>query len=111
VANYVNGVRTGNLIFLAGKGPKWPDGHELHGKLGADVTIEEEHQGARTTALNRLAVLKEMLGNLNRVVRIVKVHGMVNSTPAFVDQPAVVNGFCTSSSRSSVTGDSTPEPP
>jgi len=93
VANYVNGVRTGNLIFLAGKGPRWPDGRELHGKLGVDVSIEEGYEGARMTALNQLAVLKEMLGNLDRVVRIVKVHGMVNSAPDFVEQPAVINGF------------------
>jgi len=93
VANYVNGVRTGNLIFLAGKGPRWPDGTELHGKLGADVSIQEGYAGARQTAINQLAVLKEMLGNLDRVVRIVKVLGMVNSAPDFVEQPAVINGF------------------
>jgi len=75
VANYVNGVRTGNLIFLAGKGPKYPDGHELHGKLDAEVTIEQGYDGARMTAINQMAVLKSMLGNLNKVVRIVKVFG------------------------------------
>ncbi|HSG46480.1 MAG TPA: RidA family protein [Longimicrobiales bacterium] len=93
VANYVNGVRTGNLIFLAGKGPRWPDGRELRGKLGAEVSIQEGYEGARQTAINQLAVLKEMLGNLDRVVRIVKVLGMVNSAPDFVEQPAVLNGF------------------
>jgi enamine deaminase RidA (YjgF/YER057c/UK114 family) len=93
VANYVNGVRTGNLIFLAGKGPKRPDGSELHGKLGAGVSIEEGYEGARMTAINQLAVLKAMLGDLDRVVRVVKVLGMVNSDPDFVDQPAVINGF------------------
>ena len=93
VANYVNGVRTGNLIFTAGKGAKFADGFELHGKVGADVTIEEGYKGARQTAINQLAVLKDMLGNLNRVVRVVKVLGMVNSDPSFGDQPAVINGF------------------
>lgn len=93
VANYVNGVRTGNLIFLAGKGPRRADGSELHGKLGAGVSIEEGYEGARLTAINQLAVLKAMLGNLDRVVRVVKVLGMVNSDPAFVEQPAVINGF------------------
>ena len=93
VANYVNGVRTGNLIFLAGKGPLWPDGRELRGKLGAGVSIEEGYEGARQTAINQLAVLKAMLGDLDRVVRIVKVLGMVNSDPDFVQQPAVINGF------------------
>ncbi len=93
VANYVNGVRTGNLIFLAGKGPMRADGSELHGKLGAGVTIEEGYEGARLTAINQLAVLKAMLGDLDRVVRVVKVLGMVNSDPSFVEQPAVINGF------------------
>ena len=93
VANYVNGVRTGNLIFLAGKGPKAADGTELHGKLGAGVSIEEGYAGARLTAINQLAVLKDMLGDLDRVVRVVKVLGMVNSDPSFVEQPAVINGF------------------
>jgi enamine deaminase RidA (YjgF/YER057c/UK114 family) len=93
VANYVNGVRTGNLIFLAGKGPKRADGSELRGKLGAGLSIEEGYEGARLTAINQLAVLKAMLGDLDRVVRVVKVLGMVNSDPDFVDQPAVINGF------------------
>lgn len=93
VANYVNGVRTGNLIFLAGKGPRRADGSEIIGKLGADVTIEEGYEGARLTAINQLAVLKYMLGDLKKVKRIVKVLGMVNSDPAFVDQPKVINGF------------------
>lgn len=93
VANYVNGVRTGNLIFLAGKGPRRADGTEVSGKLGADLTIAQGYEAARLTAINQLAVLKEMIGDLDRVVRIVKVLGMVNSDPAFVDQPAVINGF------------------
>jgi len=93
VANYVNGVRTGNLIFLAGKGPKRADGTELRGKLGAGLSIEEGYEGARLTAINQLAVLKAMLGDLDRVVRVVKVLGMVNSDPDFIDQPAVINGF------------------
>jgi len=93
VANYVNGVRAGNLIFLAGKGPKSADGTELIGKLGIDVTIEEGYAGARLTAINQLAVLKTMLGDLKRVKRIVKVLGMVNSAPNFVEQPKVINGF------------------
>tara|TARA_R110001599_G_scaffold339186_1_gene558624 strand:- start:276 stop:836 length:561 start_codon:yes stop_codon:yes gene_type:complete len=93
VANYVNGVRAGNLIFLAGKGPKYPDGRELRGKVGQDVTIEQGYDGARMTAINQLAVLKDMLGDLKKVKRIVKVLGMVNCDPSFVEQPAVINGF------------------
>lgn len=93
VANYVNGVQAGNLIFLAGKGPRYADGTEITGKVGQDVTIEKGYEGARLTAINQLAVLKTMLGDLNRVKRIVKVLGMVNSDPNFVDQPKVINGF------------------
>ncbi|MCE7993307.1 MAG: RidA family protein [Roseivirga sp.] len=93
VANYVNGVRTGNLIFLAGKGPKRADGSELTGKLGVDITIEQGYEGARLTAINQMAVLKAMLGDLKKVKRIVKVLGMVNCDPSFVEQPAVINGF------------------
>lgn len=93
VANYVNGVRTGNLIFLAGKGPRYADGTEISGKLGDDISIEKGYEGARLTAINQLAVLKAMLGNLNKVKRIVKVLGMVNCTPDFIEQPKVINGF------------------
>lgn len=93
VANYVNGVQTGNLIFLAGKGPRRADGSEIRGKLGTDISIEEGYEAARLTAINQLSVLKAMLGDLSRVVRVVKVLGMVNSDPDFVEQPAVINGF------------------
>ncbi len=93
VANYVNGVQSGNLIFLAGKGPRYADGTEITGKLGEDVSIERGYEGARLTAINQLSVLKAMLGDLRRVKRIVKVLGMVNSDPDFINQPSVVNGF------------------
>ncbi len=93
VANYVNGVQTGNLIFLAGKGPRRADGTEITGKLGVDVSIEEGYEGARLTAINQLSVLKAMLGDLRRVKRIVKVLGMVNCSPDFTEQPKVINGF------------------
>ena len=72
---------------------KRADGTEIHGKLGADLTIEEGYEAARLTAINQLAVLKAMLGDLGRVERVVKVLGMVNSDPAFIEQPAVINGF------------------
>ncbi len=93
VANYVNVVQTGNLLFLAGKGPKKTDGGEIRGKLGKDLTIEQGYEAARLTAINQLAVMKAELGDLNRVKRIVKVLGMVNSDPSFTEQPAVINGF------------------
>jgi len=78
---------------LAGKGPKRSDGTEMTGKLGFDITIEQGYEGARLTAINQLAVLKTMLGDLNKVKRIVKVLGMVNSDPSFIEQPKVINGF------------------
>ena len=93
VANYVNAVRTGNLIFLAGKGPRQANGEYIKGKLGQDLTIEEGYEAARITAINQLSVLKAELGNLNKVKRIVKVLGMVNAAPDFTDQPKVVNGY------------------
>ncbi|MEM7654784.1 MAG: RidA family protein [Bacteroidota bacterium] len=94
VANYVNAVTTdGNLLFLAGKGPKQADGTYLTGKLGADLSIEEGQAAGRLAAINQLAVLKAELGDLNRVKRIVKVVGMVNATPDFENHPQVINGF------------------
>lgn len=93
VANYVGAVRTGNLIFLAGAGPRKEDGSYMTGRLGQDLVIDQGYQAARLTGINQLAVLKAELGDLNKVKRIVKVLGMVNSAPSFTDQPKVVNGF------------------
>jgi len=92
VANYVNAVRTGNLLFLAGKGPTEPDGRQHTGKVGRDVTVEEAYRHARLTGLHLIAVMRHELGSLDKVVRIVKVLGMVNGTPEFEDQPKVING-------------------
>jgi enamine deaminase RidA (YjgF/YER057c/UK114 family) len=93
VANYVNAVRVGNLIFLAGKGPQKPDNSFITGKIGKDLTIEQGYEAARLTAIAHLAVLKNELGTLNKVKRIVKVLGMVNCTENFQDQPKVINGY------------------
>ncbi|WP_158974925.1 RidA family protein [Cellulophaga sp. L1A9] len=93
VANYVNGVQTGNLIFLAGKGPRYADGTEMTGKLGLDVSIDQGYEGARLTAINQIAVLEYMLGDLKKVKRIVKALAFVNAEPTFIEQPKVINGF------------------
>ena len=93
VANYVNAVSVGKLLFLAGKGPRQLDGTNITGKLGDDLTVEQGYEAARLVGLNQLAVLKAELGSLDRVKRIVKVTGMVNATPDFTDHPEVVNGF------------------
>ena len=92
VANYVNAVRTGNLLYLAGKGPGLP-GHPLPvGKVGRDFTKEQGYEYARQTGLSLIAVMKAELGDLDRVKRIVKLLGMVNATPDFGEQPEVING-------------------
>lgn len=93
VANYVNAVKTGNLVFMAGKGPKNEDGSNVTGKVGVDLTIEEGYEAARKTAIQQLAALQAEIGDLNKVVRIVKVLGMVNAESGFTDQPEVINGF------------------
>lgn len=93
VANYVNAVRTGNLIFLSGKGPSHPDGSNITGKVGKDLTIQQGYEAAWLTGMNQLAVLKAELGSLNKVKRVVKVLGMVNCTDTFTDQPKVINGY------------------
>lgn len=93
VANYVNSVRTGNLVYLSGKGPQKADGTYIEGKVGADLTIEQGYEAGKLTGIQSLAALKAEIGNLNRVKRVVKVLGMVNCTPDFRDQPKVVNGF------------------
>jgi enamine deaminase RidA (YjgF/YER057c/UK114 family) len=93
VANYVNAVRTGNLLYLAGKGPRpGADGKRPKGKVGRDYTVEEAYQHARTVGLDLLAVMRAELGSLDKVKRVVKVLGMVNAMPEFEDQPKVING-------------------
>ncbi len=92
MANYVNAVRTGNLLFLAGKGPGLPGKKLPTGKVGRDFTVEQAYVHARETGLSLIAVMKAELGDLDRVKRIVKVLGMVNATPEFGRQPEVING-------------------
>ena len=93
IANYVPGVRTGNLVYLSGLGPaSRADGTTPSGKVGRDLTTEEGYEAARLTGINILARMKGELGDLDRVRRVVKLLGMVNSAPDFNQQPAVVNG-------------------
>lgn len=93
VANYVSSVRSGNLVFMSGAGPEKPDGEYMTGKLGSDLTIEEGYEAARLTGIVMISALKDQLGDLNKVERIVKVKGMVNADPSFTEHPAVINGF------------------
>lgn len=91
--NYVHWVLTGNLLFLAGKGPgPNPDGSAPRGKVGRDYTVEEGYAFARTVGLSLIATMKDALGDLDRVRQIVKVLGMVNADPEFGEQPKVING-------------------
>ncbi len=93
IANYVPTVRTGNLLFVAGLGPAArPDGSVPNGKVGRDLTQEEGYEAARLVGINLLARLKSSLGDLDRVVRVVKLLSMVNCAPEFTQQPAVANG-------------------
>ena len=88
----MNAVRTGNLLYLAGKGPGLPGKPLPVGKVGREFTIEEGYQHARSTGLSILAAIEAELGDLDRVKRIVKVLGMVNAMPDFGHQPEVING-------------------
>lgn len=93
VANYVPYVIAGSLVFISGQGPMGPNGPEFKGKVGRDLDVEEGKRAARLTALNVVAQLKEAVGgDLDRVKRCVKLLGFVNSTPDFIQQPAVING-------------------
>ena len=92
MANYVSAVRTGNLIFLSGHGPVLENGNLITGKVGADLTLDEGYNADRQVALVLLASLKSEIGDLDKVRRVVKLLGMVNCTPDFVDQPRVING-------------------
>ena len=93
LANYVHAVRSGNLMFLAGKGPKQANGENVVGKLGEELSLEEGYAAAREAGINQLSVLKAELGNLNKVKRIVSVHGMVNAIPEFTEHSKVINGY------------------
>jgi enamine deaminase RidA (YjgF/YER057c/UK114 family) len=92
VANYVPALRTGNLLFVSGHGP-YNDGRiKISGKVGKELTLEEGYQVARNVALNCLATVKDVLGDLDKVKKVVKLLGMVNCTEDFKDQPKVING-------------------
>lgn len=93
VANYVNVTQTGKTLYLAGKGPQKLDGTYIKGVVGEDLTQEQGYEAARLVGINQLAVLKNHLGDLNKVKRILKVSGMVRATSDFGNQPEVINGF------------------
>lgn len=87
IANYVKWKQVGNLLYLAGSGPK------IYGKVGADLSTEQGYAAAKATGLEVIAVLQAATGDLGRIKQFVKVLGMVNCTPDYTAQPAVINGF------------------
>jgi enamine deaminase RidA (YjgF/YER057c/UK114 family) len=92
IANFVTHVREGNMLYLSGQGPREADGFLHTGKVGGDVSIADAYKHARLTGINLLAVMHEVLGDLSRVKRVVKLLGMVNAVPDFEDHPSVING-------------------
>ncbi|MGE0681658.1 MAG: RidA family protein [Candidatus Binatia bacterium] len=95
VANYVPAVRSGNLLFVSGHGPGvLTDGklEYIHGKVGRDLSVEQGYEAAKQVTLNILQSIKGVIGDLDKVRRIVKVLGFVNCTEDFPDQPRVING-------------------
>jgi enamine deaminase RidA (YjgF/YER057c/UK114 family) len=93
LANYVGAVRVGNLLFVSGHGPLRDGKAVTRGKVGRELSLEQGYQVAREVGLNLLATTRTTLGSLDKVKRVVKVLGMVNSADGFGDQPKVINGF------------------
>jgi enamine deaminase RidA (YjgF/YER057c/UK114 family) len=92
VANYLPYRLAGNILYLAGQGPRDETGKQLTGKLGKDISVEEGYRRARLVGLGLLAAMRDALGSLDRVDYIVKLLGMVNAVPDFNDSPKVING-------------------
>lgn len=86
-------VIVGDMCYVSGHGPLRPDKTLITGKVGADLTLEEGRVAARTVGLAMLATLRQELGSLDRIERLVKTLGMVNAIPDFTQQPQVINGF------------------
>ena len=83
----------GNMLYVSGQGPLKPDGTLIKGKVGKELSMEEGKLAARQVGLAMLSSIKANIGDLNKIKRLVKVLGMVNSSPDFEQHPAVINGF------------------
>ncbi|MCH7810147.1 MAG: RidA family protein [Chloroflexi bacterium] len=90
--SYVSAVSAGDLVFVSGSGPQLPGGGFVTGKVGADVDVDQAKEAARLCALASLTALQSEIGDLERVARIVKLLGFVNSAPGFGEQPKVIDG-------------------
>lgn len=89
---YVHAVQSGSLIFTAGHPPIRSNGSAVLGRLGQELSTEEGYQAARLSAAGVLATLRNALGSLDQIARIVRLYGVVNATPEFVEHTQVVNG-------------------
>ena len=92
IGNYLSASTSGNIMWMAGLGARRPDGSRISGKLGQDLTVAEGYEAAKWCALNLLSRMKMELGDLDRVTGILKVFGMVNSSPDFEEQAKVIDG-------------------
>lgn len=92
IASYVTFTETGNVVYTSGHGPLRADGTWVVGRVGDDLTVEEAAEAARVTGVGLIATLRNHLGSLERVVRVVKLLGTVNCVPDFVDHPTVIIG-------------------
>jgi enamine deaminase RidA (YjgF/YER057c/UK114 family) len=92
-ATLVPAVRAGDMLYVSGHGPRKPDGTSIVGKVGQDLDVKQGREAARLIGLQVLSVVRQELGSLDKVVRLVKTLGMVNATPDFKQQPQVINGF------------------
>ncbi len=92
IGNYLPATRSGNIMWMAGVGSRKADGSRITGKLGVDLSVDQGYEAARWCALNLLARMKAELGDLDKVTRILKVVGMVNSAPDFGEHARVVDG-------------------
>ena len=93
VAKYKTALQVGNILYVSGHGPLKPDGKMIQGQVGSDLTLEEGKEAARVVGLAILSTVRNTLGSLDKVKRLVKSLGMVNSTTEFRDHPQVINGF------------------
>ena len=94
VAKYKTAVLAGNMLYVSGHGPISSDSKApVAGKVGADLTVQQGKEAARLVGLAILSTVRQTLGSLDKVKRLVKTFGMVNCTPDFKDQPQVINGF------------------
>ena len=93
MAKYKPAVQVGNILYVSGHGPLKTDGKLIEGRVGADLTLDQGKAAARVVGLAILSTVRHTLGSLDKVQRLIKTLGMVNSTEAFKDHPQVINGF------------------